>query len=142
MSQKSKFFQWIDYRVRITLGDGRMLVGTFLAFDKHLNVILSECEEYRIRKQGIHEIETKRTLGMIIVRGDNIISLSAEAPPHQPAKKQDLQPGPGKAQPITRQGQAPITGTPNLGLMQQPRGMGIPGQQTMLPTGMNIPPQV
>ena len=29
-----------------------MLVGTFLAFDKHLNVILSECEEYRIRKQG------------------------------------------------------------------------------------------
>jgi small nuclear ribonucleoprotein B and B' len=31
---------------------------------------------------GIHEIETKRTLGMIIVRGDNIISLSAEAPPH------------------------------------------------------------
>ncbi|CAD8124802.1 unnamed protein product [Paramecium sonneborni] len=137
MSQKSKFFQWIDYRVRITLGDGRMLVGTFLAFDKHLNVILSECEEYRIRKQGIHEIETKRTLGMIIVRGDNIISLSAEAPPHQPPKKQELQPGPGKAQPITRQG---VTGAPNIGLISQPKGMGLPGQQTMMPAGMNMPP--
>ena len=30
-----------------------MLVGTFLAFDKHLNTILSECEEYRIRRKGI-----------------------------------------------------------------------------------------
>ena len=29
-----------------------MMVGTFLAFDKHLNVILSECEEYRIRRKG------------------------------------------------------------------------------------------
>ena len=71
-----------------------MLVGTFLAFDKHLNVILSECEEYRIRRKGkliINiignvDIETKRTVGMIVVRGDNIVSLSAEAPPHQPVK--------------------------------------------------------
>lgn len=75
----------------MTLTDGRMLVGTFLAFDKHLNVILSECEEFRVRRKGIYylinelgnvDVEIKRTLGMIIVRGDNIISLSAEAPPH------------------------------------------------------------
>lgn len=59
-----------------------MLVGTFLAFDKHLNVILSECEEFRIKRKANQDVEIKRTLGMIIVRGDNIISLSAEAPPH------------------------------------------------------------
>ena len=74
-----------------------MLVGTFLAFDKHLNVILSECEEFRVRRKGLSnfvicelgnvDVEIKRTLGMIIVRGDNIISLSAEAPPHQPVSK-------------------------------------------------------
>lgn len=27
-----------------------MLVGTFLAFDKHLNVVLSETEEFRFIK--------------------------------------------------------------------------------------------
>jgi small nuclear ribonucleoprotein B and B' len=69
-----------------------MLVGTFLAFDKHLNVILSECEEYRIRRKGNYlniyifignvDVEIKRTVGMVVVRGDNIVSLSAEAPPH------------------------------------------------------------
>ena len=56
MSQKSKFLQWIDYRVRVTIQDGRMIVGTFLAFDKHMNLVLSETEEIRIiapKKKGI-----------------------------------------------------------------------------------------
>lgn len=47
MAQKSKFLQWIDYRVRVTIQDNRMFLGTFLAYDKHLNVVLSECEEFR-----------------------------------------------------------------------------------------------
>lgn len=46
-SLKSKFWHWIDYRVRITIQDGRMLVGTFLAFDKHLNVVVADTIEYR-----------------------------------------------------------------------------------------------
>ena len=31
---------------------------------------------------GNVEVETKRTLGMVIIRGENILTLSAEAPPH------------------------------------------------------------
>ena len=50
MAQKSKFLQWIDYRVRVTIQDGRMIVGTFLAFDKHMNLVLSETEEIRVIK--------------------------------------------------------------------------------------------
>lgn len=50
MASKSKFLQWIDYRVRVTILDGRMIVGTFLAFDKHMNLVLSETEEIRIIK--------------------------------------------------------------------------------------------
>ena len=42
MSRTSKFLQWINYRVRVTIQDSRMLVGTFLAFDKHLNLVLGD----------------------------------------------------------------------------------------------------
>ena len=64
MSQKSKFLQWIDYRVRVTIQDNRMFLGTLYAYDKHLNLVLSDCEEFRRikpKKQGINynEIENR-----------------------------------------------------------------------------------
>lgn len=46
-SHKSRFWQLIDYRVRVTIQDGRMLVGTFIGFDKHLNSVLADTEEFR-----------------------------------------------------------------------------------------------
>lgn len=85
MTQKSKFLQWIDFRIRITIQDGRMMVGTFLAYDKHMNVVLADTDEYRIvknKKDGVQK-QIKRTLGLVIIRGENIVSLTAEAPPAQ-----------------------------------------------------------
>ena len=78
-TQKSKFLQWIDFRVRLTIQDGRMMVGTFLAFDKHMNIVLADADEFRIvksKKTGVKK-SIKRTLGLLIVRGENIISLTA-----------------------------------------------------------------
>jgi small nuclear ribonucleoprotein B and B' len=90
-TQRSKFLQWIDFRVRITIQDARMMVGTFLAFDKHMNVVLADAEEYRITKTSKtgQQKQIKRTLGLVIIRGENIISLTAEAPPSQTFKKSD-----------------------------------------------------
>ena len=41
----TKMMQWLDYRVRVTVSDNRVLVGTFKAFDKYMNLVLSDCEE-------------------------------------------------------------------------------------------------
>ncbi|KRX07391.1 Like-Sm (LSM) domain [Pseudocohnilembus persalinus] len=91
-SNKRTFLQFIDSRVRVTISDGRILVGTFIAFDKHLNVVLCETEEFRFIKnknKDQPDRQIKRVVGMIILRGENIVSLYAEAPPSQ-AKKVDI----------------------------------------------------
>ncbi len=86
VGRQSKFLIWINYRIRITIQDSRMLVGTFLAFDKHMNLVLSDTEEFikkKAKKPGDVDREQKRALGLVLLRGENIVSLSAESPPSQ-----------------------------------------------------------
>lgn len=147
-TQRSKFLQWIDFRVRITIQDARMMVGTFLAFDKHMNIVLADTEEYRItktNKTGVHK-QIKRTLGLVIIRGENIVSLTAEAPPSQTFKKSDVDATkPGKATAINRAGSVPSQpgqAMPSLvgPTGQLPSGLKAPNISVNLPKPPTMPP--
>ena len=79
----------INWRLKVTINDGRALTGQMLAFDRHMNLVLADCEEFRRvrpkKKPGETETppeqEIKRTLGLVILRGETVVSMSVEGPP-------------------------------------------------------------
>lgn len=85
----------VNYRLRVTTLDGKQLVGQMLAFDRYMNLVLSDTEEFRATKKSLLEAkkalgddtatvtitEEKRTLGLVILRGETVVSVSVEAPP-------------------------------------------------------------
>jgi len=139
MARSSRMLHYINYRMRITLQDSRMLVGTFMAFDRHMNIVLGDTEEYRRIKskkgQGItEEKEEKRTLGLIVLRGDSVVSMTIEGPP-PPEEGERLAPGgpgigraAGRGLPV-----APMGGGAPMGLAGPVRGVGGPASTLMQP---------
>ena len=78
----TKMLQYINWKMKVTISDNRMLIGILIAFDKHMNVVLSDCEEHRIIKsKNQPNRQQKRSLGLCLLRGENIVSLTAIAPP-------------------------------------------------------------
>lgn len=90
-----KMLSLINWRLKVTINDGRALTGQMLAFDRHMNLVLAECEEFRRvrpkKKAGEAEAgppqEMKRALGLVILRGETVVSISVEGPP--PAQDDD-----------------------------------------------------
>jgi small nuclear ribonucleoprotein len=59
----------VSQKVELLLKDGRTLAGRLAGVDDHLNLVLDETEE---RKEA-----ATRRLGRVVVRGSNVVSLSA-----------------------------------------------------------------
>jgi len=147
-TRSTKMMQYINYRMRVTMLDTRQLVGRFMAFDKHMNLVLGDCEEFRYLppKKGTTEDqrEERRVLGLVLLRGEEIISLQVEGPPPSGDMKPRNQvapagPGAGKAAgrglPVAAPGQAPAglagpafgVGGPAPGMMQPRPQISAPG---------------
>jgi len=146
-SKGGKMLSLINWRLKVTINDGRAFVGQMLAFDRHMNLVLAECEEFRRirpkKKPGETEAgpvqEMKRTLGLVILRGETVVSLSVEGPPPvvDDDKKNALPAGPGRGMPAGRgMGMMPPMGPPGMARPPMPPFGGPPG---MPPPGFRPP---
>lgn len=104
----------INFRLKITTLDGRSFTGQLLAFDKHMNLVLADTEEARITKKSYRELaknktngqvkvsEEKRFLGLLILRGEQVVSLTIKSGPTADIKKRigQLKQGKGTSRPL------------------------------------------
>ena len=47
VNRTTKMLSFINHRIRATIVDGRQIVGRFVAFDRHMNLVLADSEEFR-----------------------------------------------------------------------------------------------
>ncbi|KAJ1492448.1 hypothetical protein T484DRAFT_1576159, partial [Baffinella frigidus] len=132
MTKSSKILQYVNYRMRVTADDGRQFVGKFMAFDKHMNLVLGDAEEFRrltVRGGKGEEREERRSLGLIIVRGESVVSLTVESKPPADDKKKLAggAAGPGVGTPAGRGLPVAPMGAAPAGLSGPARGVGGPG---------------
>jgi len=58
----------VNQKLLLLLKDGRTINGTLLGYDEYMNLVLDDVEETKD--------ENKRRLGRIILRGNNVVSIS------------------------------------------------------------------
>ena len=128
-----------------------------MAFDRHMNLVLGDTEEFHTLPSrgggggGAEPRVERRVLGLVLLRGDAVLSLAVEGPPPQPrtAKKAGAGTAPGVARaagrgmplagfaaaaaPAGLAGAAPGVGAPAPGAM-------MPRPPGMMPPGMRPPP--
>ncbi|KAH3679665.1 hypothetical protein WICMUC_000805 [Wickerhamomyces mucosus] len=155
-AKKQRLSDIINYRVKVITLDSRQFIGELLSFDKHYNLVLANVEEYRLTKKSKLSLkdrakssnssntsstnetnfiqEQKRSLGLIILRGEHVISVTIESPPTKSVSHlKTLKSGKGAIKPI----QSSTNSSANVKI-NKPIGA-VPGF-TGAPRGFNPPP--
>lgn len=78
-----KLRSWLNQLLRITMTDGRVLIGMFFCTDRDANIILGACSEYlpeEVDTDGVatKEVEEPRILGLVMVPGKHIVNISVD----------------------------------------------------------------
>jgi len=142
-SKSGRISQFTNHRMRVIIQDNRELIGQFLAFDKHMNLVLADTEEFRrVGGKGSKEEKViKRSLGLIILRGEIIVSMSVEAPPPPEEARTRTTvggvAGPGIGRAAGRGlAVAPVLNPAAIARgVAPPKGLGGPAQAAMMPRG-------
>jgi small nuclear ribonucleoprotein len=58
----------VNQKLSLLLKDGRLIEGKLTGYDEYMNMVLNDVEEVND--------ENKRRLGTIILRGNNVVSIS------------------------------------------------------------------
>ena len=139
----------LNHRIRLILNDGRAVTGQLLAFDRFMNLVVADAEEYRTvkNKSKNGEEEIRRSLGLMILRGEHVVSFTVEGPP--PVSMEDRKqpiPGPGLGKAVGRGMPVLPAGVaaPGLAGPMPGIGAGMMGAPPMMPPpmvpGMGPPP--
>jgi small nuclear ribonucleoprotein B and B' len=93
-AMNNKMFAYVNTTLHVTLGDARRMVGTLIAYDRHMNLVLSGVVESRDTPKAEGGVAT-RELGLVMIRGEHVVSIRSE--PKQPKVAAKVPAGPGKA---------------------------------------------
>lgn len=87
LPKSNKLDRLINCKVNILTRNKSSFIGTLLSFDNHMNLVLNDCEEFKTTKS---RKEVKRFLGLIVIRGENVISVVMESQPNLSTLKPQL----------------------------------------------------
>lgn len=93
-SVNNKMFAYVNSTLHVTLADARVMVGTLIAYDRFMNLVLSNVVETRLTPKADTGV-AERELGLVMVRGEHVVSIRSEK--KEPKVSAKVPAGPGKA---------------------------------------------